>query len=86
MDFSSAALRVKNLTKKPSDDIMLQIYALYKQATVGDINTAYPSFWDIVGKAKWNAWKTLEGTNKETAETTYITLVQSLLDSDKLKK
>lgn len=36
--FQKAAEDVKSLPKKPSNDTMLKVYALYKQATVGDVN------------------------------------------------
>lgn len=38
-DFDTAAEHVKNLVKKPNDDELLQIYSLFKQGTVGDVNT-----------------------------------------------
>jgi diazepam-binding inhibitor (GABA receptor modulating acyl-CoA-binding protein) len=37
--FDKAAEDVKNLKQTPSDDELLELYALYKQATVGDVNT-----------------------------------------------
>ena len=37
--FNQAAEEVKQLASTPSNDEMLQVYALYKQATVGDVNT-----------------------------------------------
>uniref|UniRef100_F1LD21 Acyl-CoA-binding protein n=1 Tax=Ascaris suum TaxID=6253 RepID=F1LD21_ASCSU len=57
MTFEEAAAKVKNLKKKPSDDEMLQVYSLYKQATVGDINTPKPGATDVTAKAKWSAWE-----------------------------
>ncbi|EPS92457.1 hypothetical protein FOMPIDRAFT_131402 [Fomitopsis schrenkii] len=47
-------------------------YKYYKQATVGDVNTARPGMLDFVGKAKWDAWESVEGTIKEEARTKYI--------------
>lgn len=37
--FDKAAKEAKNLPTKPSDADMLELYALYKQVTVGDCNT-----------------------------------------------
>lgn len=37
--FEEAVDRVKNLKESPSDNELLEIYALYKQATIGDVNT-----------------------------------------------
>uniref|UniRef100_A0A8C6V2P9 Acyl-CoA-binding protein n=1 Tax=Neogobius melanostomus TaxID=47308 RepID=A0A8C6V2P9_9GOBI len=59
--FESAAADVKNLKAKPADDEMLKIYSLYKQASVGDVNTARPGMLDFTGKAKWDAWRSRKG-------------------------
>ncbi|EDO49351.1 predicted protein, partial [Nematostella vectensis] len=59
--FQKAATEVKNLKEKPDDTEMLEVYALYKQATVGDINTARPGMLDFTGKAKWDAWEKKKG-------------------------
>ena len=55
-EFTTAADEVKNLPQKPADAELLELYALYKQATVGDVNTARPGMLDFAGKAKWDAW------------------------------
>jgi len=60
----------------PSDDVRLQFYGLFKQATVGDVNTAQPAFWDMVGYAKWNAWQGQKGKDKHTVMREYVELVQ----------
>ncbi|GCB68332.1 acyl-CoA-binding protein [Scyliorhinus torazame] len=77
-DFEKAAEEVKQLKEKPSDDDMLTIYSLYKQATVGDVNTARPGMFDLQGKAKWDAWDGRKGTSKEEAMKMYIAKVQEL--------
>lgn len=59
--FDHAAEEVRLLTKKPTDDQLLKLYALFKQGTVGDINTDRPGFFDLKGKAKWDAWNQLKG-------------------------
>jgi acyl-CoA-binding protein len=82
MNFQQATERVKTLTNKPSDETMLQLYGLYKQATVGDVNTDRPSFWDLVGKAKWDSWDSYKGLSMDDAKTRYTDLVQHLVDSD----
>ncbi|KAK6166940.1 hypothetical protein SNE40_023536 [Patella caerulea] len=76
--FNQAAEDVKKLTKKPEDKEMLEIYSLYKQATVGDVNTERPGMLDFTGKAKWDAWSARKGTSKEDAEKAYIALVAEL--------
>lgn len=77
-EFLKAAEEVKNLSVTPSNEDMLEIYALYKQTTVGDINTSQPGLLDLKGKAKWEAWKLKEGTSKEDAEKAYIAKVKEL--------
>jgi diazepam-binding inhibitor (GABA receptor modulating acyl-CoA-binding protein) len=77
-EFIAAAEAVQNLPTKPDDKTLLQLYGLYKQATVGDINTPRPGLFDVKGKAKWDAWKENEGMSKEAAQQAYIDLVNSL--------
>lgn len=78
MNFKEAAELVKKLQNEPSNDEKLELYGLYKQVTVGDINTTRPGFWDMVGKAKWDAWKARDGISKEECETLYISFVKKL--------
>ncbi len=57
MTFEEAAEKVKTMNlDKLSNDVKLDLYALYKQATVGDINTSKPGIFDQKGRAKWDAW------------------------------
>lgn len=58
---------------------MLKLYALFKQATVGDNETSRPGLLDLKGKYKWDAWAELKGTSQEDAESQYIELVDELL-------
>ena len=72
-EFEAAKKRVEEAVeemKKLSNDKQLEVYSLFKQATVGDINTARPGMLDMKGKAKWDAWKVREGMSKEDAEKT----------------
>uniref|UniRef100_A0A0K0FY38 Acyl-CoA-binding protein (inferred by orthology to a human protein) n=1 Tax=Strongyloides venezuelensis TaxID=75913 RepID=A0A0K0FY38_STRVS len=78
-NFNEAAEQVKHLKTSPTNDELLHLYALYKQATVGDNNTSKPGMLDMKGKAKWNAWVEKKGLSKEDAETEYISLVESLV-------
>ncbi|KAF1798452.1 acyl-coA-binding protein [Mucor lusitanicus] len=75
--FEQAAKEVHDLTSKPSNDDLLKLYALYKQATIGDNETTKPTF-DIKGRYKWQAWEDLKGILPVEAETQYIALVQEL--------
>ncbi|ODV86099.1 hypothetical protein CANARDRAFT_175824 [[Candida] arabinofermentans NRRL YB-2248] len=77
--FTQKAEAVKNLTKKPTDDEMLQLYGLFKQATIGDNETTKPGVFDFKGKYKWESWDKLKGTSSEEAESEYIKLVDELI-------
>ncbi len=77
--FEQAVADSKNLTQKPSNEILLQLYSLYKQATEGDNNIEPPSnMFDFVGKAKYDAWAALKGKSAEDAKNEYVKLVSSL--------
>ncbi|KXS19973.1 alpha/beta-hydrolase [Gonapodya prolifera JEL478] len=76
--FEQAAKDVNDFKSRPTDAELLELYGLYKQGTVGDVNTAQPGWLDFKGKAKWDAWKKLEGTSKEDAQKKYIEVVEGL--------
>ncbi|ODV91780.1 hypothetical protein CANCADRAFT_20972 [Tortispora caseinolytica NRRL Y-17796] len=78
-EFEERAEKVKNLPTKPNDDELLELYGLYKQATIGDNDTPKPGTFDFKGKYKWQAWDALRGTSSEEAELKYIELVDSLV-------
>lgn len=74
--FDKAVSIVQSLPKdgpvQPTQDEQLTFYKYFKQATVGDVNTPRPGLLDFVGKAKWDAWKSVEGTSKEDAQKAYV--------------
>lgn len=77
--FEQAVIDSKQLPEKPSNDVLLQLYSLYKQATDGDVSGEAPSNpFDFVAKAKYEAWATLKGKSTEEAREAYIKLVNSL--------
>ena len=76
--FEAAVARSKELTGRPDNATLLKIYALYKQATQGDNAEKKPSFTDVVGRAKWDAWNKLQGTSAEAAQQQYIDLIAEL--------
>ena len=79
--FQKAAEDSKSLKEKPSNDTLLQLYSLYKQATDGDINADPPGNpFDFVAKAKYEAWSGLKGKTKESAMQEYIDLVVKIKD------
>ena len=76
--FKQASVDVKALSKRPSDNDMMDLYALYKQATDGDVAGDKPGFFDFVARAKFEAWEALQGTSAEQAMQRYIDKVRSL--------
>jgi acyl-CoA-binding protein len=76
--FQQAAADVQKLSRKPDNDTLLALYALYKQATSGDTGGKRPGMFDLVGQAKYDAWEKLKGTGSEAAMEKYIALVEKL--------
>ena len=77
--FEKAAADSKELSEKPSNDTLLQLYSLYKQSTEGDVNVDPPSNpFDFVSRAKFEAWSGLKGKTKEAAMQEYVDLINKL--------
>ena len=76
--FEAAAQAAQHLPKRPDNDTLLRIYALYKQATAGDASGTRPGLTDFVGRAKHDAWAKLKGIPPEQAMRDYIALVDSM--------
>jgi acyl-CoA-binding protein len=76
--FEQAAIDVQSLTNKPDNETLLRLYALYKQASEGDVSGAAPGFFDFVASAKYQAWSKLEGSSQESAMKKYVALVKTL--------
>jgi diazepam-binding inhibitor (GABA receptor modulator, acyl-CoA-binding protein) len=76
--FEKAVAESKQLTQRPSNDVLLQLYSLYKQATDGDAGEDTSSMFDFVAKAKYNAWASLKGKSKEEAMQQYVSIVENL--------
>ena len=81
-DFKSAAERLTQLPKRPQNDILLQLYALYKQGNNGDVTGERPGFADFEGRAKFDSWNKLQGKSMEDAKNEYIALVEQLEKDD----
>eukprot|EP00798_Chlamydomonas_sp_ICE-L_P014919 gene14919-20972_t len=62
----------KSLPTTLTNDEKLEMYALYKQGSVGDVNISCPFITDMKGRAKWFAWEKKKGTTKEDAQKAYI--------------
>ncbi|XP_008505605.2 enoyl-CoA delta isomerase 2 isoform X1 [Equus przewalskii] len=80
-DLENAVNQMKLLKKDPGNEVKLKLYALYKQATEGPCNMPKPGIYDLIRKAKWEAWNTLGNLPKETARQNYVDLVSSLCSS-----
>lgn len=76
--FEQAQKDVQGLPRKPGNDVLLKLYALYKQGTVGDVTGDRPGGFDFVGAAKYDAWAGLRGLSQEEAQREYVNLVETL--------
>ncbi|XP_064797984.1 enoyl-CoA delta isomerase 2, mitochondrial [Oncorhynchus masou masou] len=80
--FNHAKSQMGTLKEDPGNEAKLKIYALFKQATQGPCNTPKPGMLDFVGKAKWDAWKSLGSVSQEDARQQYVDLIDSLLAAE----
>lgn len=78
--FEQAVADSKSLPERPDNATLLKIYALYKQASAGDVEGKRPGFSDMIGRAKWDAWNELKGTASEDAMQQYVDLIEGLKD------
>lgn len=78
LTFEQAAKHAQLLPRRPDNETLLRLYALYKQGSEGDIIGEKPGFFDFVGTAKYEAWSRLKGTPRDVAQQQYIELVASL--------
>ncbi|MDE2297236.1 MAG: acyl-CoA-binding protein [Burkholderiales bacterium] len=76
--FEQAVKDSKNLPDKPDNMTLLKIYALYKQASSGDVADKRPGFSDMIGRAKWDAWNAAKGKSTDEAMQEYVDLIESL--------
>ncbi len=76
--FEDAQKRVKTLSKAPGTDELLELYALFKQATAGDATGSRPGMMDFKGRAKFDAWTAKKGLAKDDAMAKYVALVDKL--------
>lgn len=77
-EFDAAVAASKELTQRPDNATLLKLYGLYKQGSAGDNSSTKPGFADLVGRAKWDAWTALNGTDPDEAKQRYIDLIGSL--------
>ena len=76
--FDTAVAESKTLANRPDNQTLLKIYSLFKQATEGDVSGKRPGFTDLIGRAKYDAWASLQGTSCDAAKQAYIDLIREL--------
>jgi len=76
--FAAAQAEVKALTRRPDNEDMLRLYALYKQGSAGDATGDRPGAFDMINRAKYDAWAKLKGTASDKAKQDYVKLVERL--------
>ncbi|MCA9934048.1 MAG: acyl-CoA-binding protein [Anaerolineales bacterium] len=76
--FETAAQEAQKLAKRPDNETLLKLYALYKQGTTGNVRGKRPGMLDMVGRAKYDAWAKLRGTSPDNAQQQYVALVEHL--------
>ena len=81
-EFKAAAEKVRTAPAKgplsPSNELKLKMYALYRQASDGDVQGKRPGMLDLVGRAKFDAWSEVKGMTKETAMKQYVDEIKKL--------
>ena len=76
--FEQAIAASKSLASRPDNDTLLQLYALFKQGSSGDVSVDKPGFFDFVATAKYEAWEKIKGLSSDDAMQQYIELVKKL--------
>lgn len=77
--FEAAVAASKSLSERPDNQTLLQLYALYKQASAGDVEGKRPGMLDLKGRAKFDAWTGKKGMSKDQAMEAYVRLVDRLV-------
>lgn len=77
-EFQAAVDRVQKLPKRPGNDALLELYGLFKQATIGDVSGKRPGMLDMKGRAKFDAWASRKGMSADDARAAYVKVVERL--------
>jgi acyl-CoA-binding protein len=80
--FEQAQKDVNTLSRKPDNADLLDLYAFFKQASVGNVQGERPGMLNIAGRLKYDAWEKVKGMSKADAEAAYVKKVQDLLRAD----
>jgi acyl-CoA-binding protein len=81
-EFEEAQAKVKTLSTRPSNPELLELYALFKQGSEGDVHGPRPGMMDLKGRFKYDAWAGKKGLAAADAQAAYIALVRKLLARD----
>lgn len=81
--FEAAAEAVKELTQRPSNEDLLDLYAYFKQATEGDVSGDRPGLFDFKAGAKYDAWEKLKGMDANEAMESYVRSVERLKNNER---
>lgn len=76
---NAAETRLRTLTERPTNEELLELYGLYKQALLGDCLQSKPGMFDVKGQFKWKAWKAKKGMAQSDATDKYVALVDSIM-------
>lgn len=76
--FDAAAADAQKLARRPDDQTLLKLYALYKQATAGDVEGKRPGFTDMAGRFKYDAWAKVKGMSNDEAKQAYVDMVEGM--------
>nr|XP_003364405.2 acyl-CoA-binding domain-containing protein 7 [Equus caballus] len=79
-EFDRVAEDVRKLKRRPDDAELKELYGLYKQSVIGDIDIECPAMLDLKGKAKWEAWNLQKGLSKEDAMSAYVSKARELIE------
>ena len=77
-EFAAAQAKVQTLPQRPANDTLLELYGLYKQGSVGDVQGSRPGMLDFKGRAKYDAWSARRGMTSDIVKRTYVQLVERL--------
>lgn len=76
--FDDAVAASRHLNARPDNAVLLKLYALFKQASLGDVTGERPDMFDAVGTAKYDAWEALRATSQDQAMQAYVALIEKL--------
>ena len=78
--FEEAVVIANTMTQSElPQDVQLRLYAFYKQATHGTIDTRISPIYDLRNAFKTNAWMQISHLSQSEAKEMYIEMITSLV-------